>query len=149
MTSSCSSRGNLKLIFKSPRTIGLHPGGHASHALRSSPVANWKVTMFGPLLNSTDSTSNYGSSSLHMSATPPWCPLTAYEHMIEYLEAILGCLASTSFVSVSTANPTLICAKPAAACVNRPPPPVNNITFCHPKSPSTLRLRGRWIVIRG
>jgi hypothetical protein len=27
---------------------------------------------------------------------------------------------STSFVSVSTANPTLICAKPAAACTNRP-----------------------------
>jgi hypothetical protein len=32
----------------------------------------------------------------------------------------LGCLSLTSFVSVSTANPTLICAKPAAACANRP-----------------------------
>ena len=28
-----------------------------------------------------------------------------------------------SVVSVSTANPTLICAKPAAACANRPPLP--------------------------
>jgi hypothetical protein len=40
--------------------------------------------------------------------------------MIVYPEAVLGCLSSTSFVSVSTANPTLICAKPAAACANRP-----------------------------
>ena len=38
----------------------------------------------------------------------------------EYPEAVLGCLSLTSFVSVSTANPTPICAKPAAACVNRP-----------------------------
>ncbi len=36
MTSSLSSRGNPKLIFKSPRMIGLHPCGHASHALRRS-----------------------------------------------------------------------------------------------------------------
>jgi hypothetical protein len=32
----------------------------------------------------------------------------------------MGCLSLTSFVSVSTVNPTLICAKPAAACANRP-----------------------------
>ncbi len=50
------------------------------------PVVTWKVTMLGPLLNSTDSTSNFGSSSFHMSATPPWCPLTALELMIEYPE---------------------------------------------------------------
>ena len=79
--------------------------------------------MLGPLLNSTDSTLNFGSSSFHMSATPPWCPLTAFELMIEYPEAVLGCLSSMSFISVSTANPTLICAKPAAACVIRPPLP--------------------------
>ncbi len=76
--------------------------------------------MFGPLLNSTDLTSNFGSFSFHKSATPPWCPFTAFEHMIEYPEAILGCLSSTSFVSVNTANPTPICVKPAAACVSRP-----------------------------
>jgi hypothetical protein len=79
--------------------------------------------IFGPLLNSTDSTSNFGLSSFYMIATPPWCPLTAFEHMIEYPEAVLGYLSLTSFVSISTANPTPICAKPVAACVNRPPLP--------------------------
>ncbi len=43
--------------------------------------------------------------------------------MIEYPAVVLGCLLSTIFVSVSTANLTPICAKPAAACVMRPPLP--------------------------
>ena len=32
----------------------------------------------------------------------------------------MGCLLSTSFVSISTPNPTLICAKPVAACDSLP-----------------------------
>ncbi len=44
--------------------------------------------------------------------TSPWLQLAAFEHMIVYPEAALGCLSSTIFVSISTANPIPICAMP-------------------------------------
>ena len=101
------------------------------------------------MLNSTDSTSNFGSSSFHKSVTPPWCPLTAFEHMIAYPEAVLGCLSSTSFRlrQHRQSNPYL---RQACSRLRQSfPPPIDNIPCRHPKSPTTLRLRGRQIVVHG
>jgi hypothetical protein len=167
MVSSSLSRGNPKFTFKSPSTTSLYPTRHASPACHRSSTP---LVQFGGDVNPNnvellvfcyklEGDNVWVVVKLHQfnlkflvvllpnEPNPPWFPLTAFAHMIVYPEAALGCLLSTIFVSVSTANSTPICAIPTAACVSCPPPPINNIPRCHPKYPATLQLKGRQIVV--
>ena len=105
------------------------------------------MTISGLLLNSTDSTSNFGSPSLQMSATPPLVVTHCLQAHASILGGGLGVLIVDKFCLSKRHQSYPHLRQSSGHLFQSSPPPINNIPCGHPKSSVTLWLRGHRVIV--